>query len=172
MEIVRSTTNDLETIFTLYDAAIAYQKAVSHLHWLPFERNRVEVEIDQGRQWKIMVDGQVACIFATAYADPEIWGERSDAPAVYLHRIVTNPAFRGRNFVFHIVQWAKEHGKNLDKKFVRLDTWSDNLRLKDHYLAAGFRFLGNVTPSDFSKLPSHYTGISLGLFEIPLDFKF
>jgi len=169
MEIVNSTLDDLQTIFDLYDAAIVHQKAVSHLHWLPFERDRVENEIVQGRQWKILVDGQVACIFATAYADPEIWGEKDADPAVYLHRIVTNPAFRGRNFVAAIVDWAKSHGRALDKSYVRLDTWSDNPRLKQHYLACGFEFLGIITPRDLSKLPSHYTGISLALFEIGLD---
>jgi len=168
LKILRSTHDDLGTIFELYDAAIAHQKAVSHLHWLPFERSLVEREIAEGRQWKILVDGQVACIFVTAYADPAIWGEKDADPAVYLHRIVTNPEFRGHNFVAHITEWAKEHGKLLDKKFVRLDTWSDNLRLKEHYLRCGFQFVGVVLPTDFTVLPSHYAGISLGLFEIVL----
>ncbi len=166
MEILRSTPTDLETIFNLYDAAIAHQKAVSHLYWLPFERSRIEAEIEEGRQWKILVDGQVACIFLMAYSDPDIWGERDTEPAVYLHRIVTNPTFRGRNFVFLITQWAKEHARLLDKKFLRLDTWSENLRLKELYLASGFEFLGVVMPANLSNLPSHYAGISLGLFEI------
>ncbi len=166
MEILRSTPADLETIFALYDAAIAHQKAVSHLHWLPFDRNLIEMEIEQGRQWKIVIDGQVACIFMIAYSDPDIWGEKDKDDAVYLHRIVTNPAFRGRNFVFIITQWAKEHAKELHKEFLRLDTWSDNLRLKEHYIASGFAFLGEVTPTNLANLPSHYNFISLGLFEL------
>ena len=169
MEILRSTPADFDTIFHLYDAAITHQKAVSHLHWLPFERTLIEAEIEQGRQWKIVLDGEVACIFVTAYADPDIWGEKDADPAVYLHRIVTNPAFRGRNFVFVINQWAKGHAKQLGKKFLRLDTWSDNLRLKEHYLACGYAFLGVVTPTNLANLPSHYDGISLGLFEMAVE---
>jgi len=107
-------------------------------------------------------------VFLSLLADPAIWGEKDADPAVYLHRIVTNPEFRGHNFVAHITEWAKEHGKLLDKKFVRLDTWSDNLRLKEHYLRCGFQFVGVVLPTDFTVLPSHYAGISLGLFEIVL----
>jgi L-amino acid N-acyltransferase YncA len=54
MEFHNSTTSDLETIFELYDAAIAHQKAVSNMHWLPFDRQMVADEIAEGRQWKIM----------------------------------------------------------------------------------------------------------------------
>ena len=62
MEILNSAHSDLETIFNLYDAAIAHQKVVSHMHWLPFDTQLVESEIAEKRQWKIIVDGQVACV--------------------------------------------------------------------------------------------------------------
>ena len=169
MEIYNSTPDDLDTIFELYDAAIAHQKAVSNMHWLPFDQQMVKTEIAENRQWKILLEGQVAGIFATTYSDPDIWGEKDLEPAVYLHRIVTNPAFRGRNFVSAIVDWAKTHGKTLGKKYVRLDTWGENLRLKAHYLECGFQFMGIVTPANPAALPSHYSGITLGLFEIALD---
>ena len=58
MKFLQSTKNDLETIFELYDAAIAHQKAVSLMHWLPFDRLMVEAEIAEGRQWKIVLDGE------------------------------------------------------------------------------------------------------------------
>ena len=168
MEFLPSSAEDRQAIFVLYDAAIAHQKAVSDMHWLPFDPALVDQEIAEGRQWKIILDGQIACVFVTAYADPSIWGEKDADPSVYLHRIVTNPAFRGRNFVGAIVDWSKQHGKAMGKKFVRLDTWAENLKLKEVYLRAGFQFLGIVRPADPSALPSHYSGITLGLYEIPL----
>lgn len=169
MKVINSTPTDLETIFNLYDAAIAHQKAVSDQHWLPFDRAMVEAEIAEGRQWKIVVDGEIACIFLVAYADPHIWGEKDRDPAVYLHRIVTNPAFRGRGFVAVIVEWARAHGRALGKKFVRLDTWADNLRLKEIYERCGFRFLGVERPANPAALPSHYSTIWLGYFEMGVE---
>ena len=168
MQILNSTTDDLVTIFELYDAAIVHQKAVSNMHWLPFDIPMVEAEVAQKRQWKIVVEGQVACIFLVAYSDPAIWGEKDADPSIYLHRIVTNPAFRGRNFVAEIVRWASAHGNLLNKKYIRLDTWAGNLRLKEHYMQCGFRFLGNAPPADPAALPSHYSGILLGFYEIEL----
>lgn len=169
MRFINSTIADLHTIFHLYDAAIAHQKKVSDQHWLPFDRQMVETEITEGRQWKIMVDDQVACVFVVAYQDPAIWGDRDRDPSVYLHRIVTNPDFRGRNFVGTIVDWAAQHGKALGKKYVRLDTWAENLKLKEVYTRNGFQFLGIAPPADPSALPSHYSGITLSFFERTID---
>ncbi len=169
MHFLNSTPDDLQTIFNFYDAAIAHQKAVSDMHWLPFDREMVKAEIAEGRQWKIMVDGQVACVFVVAYADAAIWGERDRDPSVYFHRIVTHPAFRGNNFVLKIVDWGKQHGRDLGKKFVRLDTWAENLKLKEVYLRAGFQFLGIQAPANPAALPSHYSGIMLAFFEMPID---
>lgn len=62
MTILPSTITDLDTIFSLYDKAIAFQKAVSEQHWLPFERTLVEKEIDEKRQWKIMDGDKILCL--------------------------------------------------------------------------------------------------------------
>jgi len=169
MEFLNSTTDDLKTIFDLYDAAITHQKMVSAMHWLPFDKQMVKLEILENRQWKIMLEGQVACVFVTAYTDAAIWGEKDKDPSVYIHRIVTHPDFRGRNFVGAIVEWSKGHGKALGKQFVRLDTWAENLKLKELYLRNGFQFLGNAAPADPAALPSHYSGIVLGFYELGID---
>ena len=169
MEILNSRIEDIEDIFALYDAAVEYQKSKFDKHWLPFDRQMVEKEIAENRQWKIIVGDEIACIFVTADSDPLIWGERINEPAVYIHRIVTNPQFRGHNFVVKIVEWARLFGKEKGKKFIRMDTWGDNQKLIDYYVKCGFKFLGVITPTEIEKLPKHYEGITLGLFELEID---
>src|SRR3954464_5867746 len=99
MQIVNSTAGDIKTIFELYDKAIEYQKLVFHKHWKGFDVSLINKEIEEHRLWKIMVDGTVACIFSVAYSDPLIWGKKDSEPALYIHRIVTNPIFRGQGYV-------------------------------------------------------------------------
>src|SRR5215470_18681053 len=88
--------SDIEVILDLYNKAIEFQKKVFHNSWLGFDREMVETEITEKRLWKIVEDGRVACIYSLTYADPLIWGERGHDSAMYIHRIVTNPDFRGR----------------------------------------------------------------------------
>ena len=126
-------------------------------------------EIAEGRLWKAVEDGGVGCIWSVAYEDPIIWGEGSEVGAMYIHRIVTNPDFRGRGYVGKIVAWAREHSEEKGLRYIRMDTWADNLKLKDYYISCGFRWMGTVAPEDSPTMPAHYRGITLGLYEIDLE---
>ena len=171
MEIVNATHEDLETIFDLYDKAIAFQKTVFDKHWLGFDLELVSQEIEEGRLWKIIEEGQIACVYTVTYADPMIWKERSQDAAMYIHRIVTNPDFRGHGYARVITEWAKKFAPTHGLRFVRMDTWADNLKLLNYYQDCGFKFLRSVTPESTDGLPQHYRGLSLSLLEIDLDKK-
>lgn len=169
MEIINATIDDIEIIFDLYDKAIEFQKKVFDKTWLGFDRTLVEAEISEARLWKIVEGDIIACIFSVAYSDPIIWGENSHESAIYIHRIVTNPEFRGRGYVLSITEWAKTHAKINGLRFVRMDTWGDNQKLIDYYQKCGFKFLGLTTPRESPTMPKHYRGIELSLFEIDLN---
>ena len=168
MEFTNSNKEDFDEIFRLYAAAIEFQKAKFHRAWLPFDRAMIECEIAEKRNWKFVIDGKIVCIYSVTFEDPFIWKEKSLEPAIYIHRIVTNPEFRGRKFVPKITGWAHEYAKSLGKKFIRMDTWGDNQKLLDYYVECGFEFLGVITPTASADLPPHYEGITLSLFEIKL----
>jgi ribosomal protein S18 acetylase RimI-like enzyme len=168
MEIKNSAIEDIETIFKFYDHAIAYQKTVFHKHWQGFERDLIETEIRENRQWKIVINNEVACIFAITFNDASIWKEKDAEPSIYIHRIVTHPQFRGANFVHNIIDWAKEYCLSLGRMNVRLDTWGDNPRLIDYYIKCGFEYLETIRMENTEGLPAHYEGVTLALFEIKM----
>ncbi|QNN42199.1 GNAT family N-acetyltransferase [Pedobacter roseus] len=167
LQVQNSLPTDIDTIFEFYDMAIAHQKKVFNKHWQGFSREMVQTEIDENRQYKILVDGVVACVFAVTFNDQLIWGER-DHEAIYIHRIVTHPKFRGYSFVKEIIKWAKVFAADNGIKFIRMDTWADNEKLLEYYTACGFDYVGVVTMDKTEGLPKHYEGISLSLFEIVL----
>lgn len=168
MQTSTAGLGDVQRIFELYDEAIEFQKTVFDKHWLGFDRLLVDREIVEGRLWKIAEDGEIACVYSIAYADPIIWGPTSDKNAMYIHRIVTNRQFSGRGYVKVITEWAKDHARQNGLRFVRMDTWGDNQKLIDYYRDCGFKFVGLVSPEPSESLPKHYAGISLSLFEIDL----
>ena len=168
MQIIHSTTADIDTIFSLYDDAVAYQKTRFDKHWLAFDRDMVNKEIEERRQWKIMEGNEVSCIFAIAYDDPFIWKEKNADPSIYIHRIVTHPMYHGRQYTKRIVEWAKMHAAETGKDYIRMDTWGDNEALINYYQKCGFNFLGTITPTASDELPKHYSAITLSLFEIKL----
>ena len=166
MRFENAVLSDIEVIFDLYSKAIEFQKRVFHHSWLGFDSQMVETEISESRLWKIVEEEQIACIYSVTYSDPFIWGEKSHDPAMYIHRIVTNPDLRGRGYARAITEWAKDFARTNDIRFIRMDTWGDNQKLIDYYQDCGFKFLGLTTPEISDALPKHYVGISLSLFEI------
>jgi ribosomal protein S18 acetylase RimI-like enzyme len=170
MQIVNATPTDIEAIFSLYAQASAYQKAKQHVVvWPQFERQLVATEINEQRQWKLMIDQHIACVWATTFSDVQIWEEKDQDAAVYIHRIATSPNFRGQNFVNTIVAWARTYAQNNHKDYIRLDTLGHNVKLIEHYKNAGFTFLGMFDLKNTSELPAHYQTAPACLFEIELN---
>lgn len=168
MNIENSTLNDIDEIFRLYQAATNFQKSKHQVYWPEFDVEMVKMEIMENRQWKITLDGKMVCVWATTFSDPQIWEERNEDPAIYIHRIATNPDFRGQNFVTKIVDWAKSYAKENDKRFIRMDTVGNNLGLINHYEKCGFDFLGISKLNNTDELPLHYHNASVSLFQIKL----
>lgn len=169
MKIKNCTINDIDEIFRLYKIASNYQKAKKKVVvWPNFKRELVEKEIKENRQWKMIIDDEISCVWAITFDDEQIWEEKNKDSAIYIHRIATNPSFRGNNFVSKIVEWAMEYAKLMDKQFVRLDTLGNNVRLIEHYKKAGFEFLGMFNLKNTDTLPEHYDNVPACLFEIDL----
>lgn len=168
MEIQNSTPADIDEIFRLYKIATDFQKTKFTVHWPEFERSLIETEIAENRQWKIVINNQVACVWATTFNDPQIWEERNNDPAVYVHRIATNPDFRGQNLVLQIVEWSKQYALANKKRFIRMDTVGDNPGLISYYTKCGFEFLRLSKLKNTEGLPAHYDNATVSLFQLDI----
>ena len=165
--ITPSGEADLPAIFRLYRLATDFQRQkFPDNQWPEFDPALIKREIAETRQFKLLIDNQIACVWAIAYSDPEIWAEDDGQSAIYIHRIATDPDFRGNNFVQIIVDWARAFAK--DKRYIRMDTCGENKKLIAHYKKCGFAFLGIKQLADASGLPAHYHHAAVCYFEIQL----
>jgi ribosomal protein S18 acetylase RimI-like enzyme len=168
MKICNSQIKDISTIFELYKIATNFQNDKSMVAWPNFERKLVKQEIEENRQWKLIIDDQIACIWATTDSDPQIWESKNNDPSIYIHRISTNPNFRGRSLVKYIVKWAMDYARKKNKKYIRMDTVGENHGLISHYKKCGFDFIGLSKLKKTSNLPLHYKNATVSLFQITI----
>lgn len=170
MKIRNCLLTDTDGILSLYEAARNLQTQRKMVVWPSFEKSFIEKEIAESRQWKIVIDKVIACNWAITFNDKEIWGDRDKNNSIYMHRICTNPAYRGNRFIDTIVAWAKQYAIKAEKRYVRLDTLGNNVKLIEHYTSAGFEFLGMYKLTDTKNLPLHYQNEpNCCLFEIDLN---
>ncbi|WP_272022610.1 GNAT family N-acetyltransferase [Olleya namhaensis] len=170
MIITNATLTDIDTIFELYKIASDYQKTKKTVVvWPDFEREMVVSEIKENRQFKLIINNTVACVWAITFKDEQIWETSKNDNAVYIHRIATNPKFRGQQFVSKIVVWAKDYAKTNAIDYIRLDTLGNNTGLIDYYKKSGFDFLGMFELKNTDGLPDHYHNQPACLFQIQLE---
>ncbi|MGY8943183.1 MAG: GNAT family N-acetyltransferase [Flavobacteriales bacterium] len=169
MTIKNVTASDIEKIFAFYKIASNYQREKKTvIVWPDFDREMVLNEIAENRQFKLLVNNEVVCIWAITFSDEQIWEDSNTDSAIYIHRIAVNPNFRGNNYIATITNWAKEYALKKEIQFIRLDTLGENKNLITHYKNAGFHFLGLFNLKNTSNLPEHYKLAPVCLFEIDL----
>jgi len=163
--IENTIESDLQLICWMFDEAILYQKLKNYPVWNGYDVAVLQNDIAQKIQYKIVVNGEIACIFSVCYTDPIIWGKKDKGDAIYLHRIVVNPKHKGQKHFEKIFAWAKNHAIENDFNFIRMDTWADNPTIISYYCSFGFEFLTNFTTPNTSDLPVQHRNIKLALLE-------
>lgn len=163
--ITHTTKDDLAEIFQLFEDSIAYQEKNGFPVWRNYDRGAITRDIDEGNQYKIVREGTTALVFSVGYRDRIIWRSMDTGDAIYLHRIVINPAFKGQRLFGKVVDWAKEHIASRGLKHIRMDTWADNPTIISYYQSFGFRIVETYTTPDTAELPVHNRNLTLTLLE-------
>jgi ribosomal protein S18 acetylase RimI-like enzyme len=167
--IINSNLNDIPEIFKLYKLATEFQKLkFPDNQWPEFDKELISTEVLENKQFKLIINNEIACVWAITFSDAQIWEDKENNSSIYIHRIATNPEFRGQNFVQKIVDWAENYAAWKNKEFIRMDTCGKNDRLINHYKNCGFNFLGIKKLENTSELPLHYHNADVCFFEIKL----
>jgi len=169
IRIINTTTADLETVYSLFDAAIAYQKSNGFIVWKGYDKAVLQTDVADGRQYKILEGETLLCVFTVCYEDHIIWGSREDGNALYLHRAVINPNRRGENLFQHVLDWALMDAQRRGLDFIRMDTWADNQHLVNYYTRFGFEILEYLKTPESDELPEQHKGLDIVLLQLELS---
>jgi ribosomal protein S18 acetylase RimI-like enzyme len=169
MIVVENTTPvDLPLIFSFFEHSADYQEKNGYPSWRNYDRDALINDIKAGNQYKVVAYGQPAMVFSVRYSDRVIWREREAGDSLYIHRMVVNPACKGKRLFGEVLDWATRHAKSKGLRFVRMDTWADNPPLISYYASFGFRFVEHFTLPDSPELPVHNRGLRVALLEFAI----
>jgi GNAT superfamily N-acetyltransferase len=167
-KIENTSSGDLPFIFELFDHSIRYQQEGGYPVWKDYDQGAIIRDIENGNQYKILVNDVVGIIFSVCYADKIIWREYDRGESVYLHRIVVNPQCKGQKLFGKILQWTIQHAHEKGLRNIRMDTWAANSNIIDYYKSFGFAFVEEFTTPDTPELPVHNRKLKLTLLEYKL----
>ena len=164
-EVVNTQMADLPFIYHLFDEAIVYQRKKGYPVWPDYDRAVLQQDIKDGRQFKVLTPQGIQGVFSVCYSDPIVWRERDQGDAIYLHRIVVNPAFKGQHLVRKVLDWTSVRAREQRLPFLRMDTWADNPVIIAYYRSFGFRIVDHYTTPDSEALPVQQRGNDIVLLE-------
>ena len=164
-------TNEMEIpiITILFEQSIEWYTRQGYKVWQSIDRSGLEKDIEQGLQYKIQRGKELLCVFSIQYKDPFIWRERDRDCAIYLHRIVVNPKFRGLRLFEKVLNWAKRHAKENKISYIRMDTWAENNKIIDYYSTYGLVFIENSTTPDAPELPQQNRNLEVALLQLKVE---
>ena len=166
--ISKTELNDLPAVISIFEQVLKLSCRPGYRVWEVIDHTAIENDIKLGLQYKIIIGNTIACVFSIQFSDPHIWGQKDKEEAVYLHRIVTNPQFKGLHLFENVKAFATAIALQSGLKFLRMDTWADNQQLINYYLHSGFRFVGNYTTGDTLSLSLPNRNLRVALLEMPL----
>jgi ribosomal protein S18 acetylase RimI-like enzyme len=168
-QVAYSTAEDLPMIYSFFEEAIAYIKQHNYVGWETYDKKFIEQDINNKLQFKIVSNDTILCVFSICMADELIWRERENHDAVYLHRIVVNPACKGQKQFQKILHWIIYQAGRKGLKYIRMDTWAKNPGIIQYYESFGFRFIEHYTTPDTTDLPGQHRNLMVALLQLELN---
>lgn len=157
-QILHNQPADLPFIYSLFDAAIQYQKQNNYPVWPDYDKKGLAKDIELKRSYKIVIDGETAIIFTVTLDDKVVWRDMDQGNAIYLHRVVVNPKYKGQKLFGVILDWAIEFAKERNLPLVRMDTWGNNPVIKAYYESFGFNMIEYYQLPNSADLPIQIRG--------------
>jgi len=169
IHIKNTTHEDLPLVRWLFEQAILYQRQHGYPAWRGYEKNALSREIEQLLQYKVVQHHHVLAIFSVSYSDPATWGEWDNGQALFLHRIITHPQFKGQRVFEKVRDWALLKAREKRLAYIRIDTWTDNPAIIAFYEGYGFRVVAARVTPDSPELPAQNRNLRVTLMELAVS---
>jgi len=105
-------------------------------------------DIEMAQLWVATVDGTLAgVIAATTGASPE-YAEANcdlDEPAIEVHRLAVDPAFRGGGIAVALLMKAEQVARAKNIAVIRTDTNSENQATQKLFPRLGYEYVGEIS---------------------------
>jgi ribosomal protein S18 acetylase RimI-like enzyme len=135
----RATSAEVDVV-----AAAALANAGLDQWQYPVKLDNIRAAIGAKTCWLVSdsANDVVGTITVDQNADPAMWAP-ADHPedALYLHRMITEPAAKGVELGSALIDWAARRATESGCKWVRLDAWRSNPGLWQYYADRGFELV-------------------------------
>jgi ribosomal protein S18 acetylase RimI-like enzyme len=149
MQIRLATKDDLPSLMALVRRVVPLMRATGNLQWDDTYPNDAvfQRDIDLDQLWVALVDGNIAGVAAVTM-DQELdyiqVGWNIEEPAIVVHRLAVDPAFRGFGAAGALMQKAEEVAVQRGITVLRVDTNTQNEATQRLFPKLGYVLAGEI----------------------------
>jgi ribosomal protein S18 acetylase RimI-like enzyme len=150
MQIRLATKDDLPSLMALVRRVVPLMRATGNLQWDETYPNEAvfQRDIDLNQLWVAVVDGNIAGVAAvTMDQEPDYTqvGWDIKEPAIVVHRLAVDPAFRGQGAAGALMQKAEEVAVKRGIAVLRVDTNTQNEATRRLFPKLGYTLAGEIS---------------------------
>jgi ribosomal protein S18 acetylase RimI-like enzyme len=150
MRIRLATQDDLPALIALVQRVVPLMLAAGNLQWDTTYPNQTvfQRDIDLGQLWVAEIDTALAGVAAiTTDQEPDYTqvGWDIDEPAVVVHRLAVDPAFRGAGIAKALMQKAEAVAAEHGIPILRVDTNTRNAATQRLFPKLGYQLAGEIS---------------------------
>jgi ribosomal protein S18 acetylase RimI-like enzyme len=150
MQIRLATKDDLPSLMALVKRVVPLMRETGNMQWDETYPNDVvfQRDIDLSQLWIAMIDGDIAAVAAVTMdqeLDYKQVGWNIEEPAIVVHRLAVDPAFRGQGAAAALMQKAEEVAIARGITILRVDTNTQNEATQRLFPKLGYTLAGEIS---------------------------
>ncbi len=134
------THGNINDFFLVLDEVVDWCLATNKNMWKKDEIDREELikSLDQNSFVVLKNGTENVAGMILQWSDPIFWPSAKPYESGYIHKLCVSRKYAGRNISKNMIDYAIEKCKSNQVKYLRLDTGSDNTKLRELYERNGF----------------------------------
>ena len=149
MHVRQGRQDDVEQVMALVRRVVPLMRASGNLQWDDTYPNPevLTQDVEQAQLWVAEEDGRLAGVAAiTTDQEPEYAEVGLDPaePAIVVHRLAVDPAFRGRGVAEALMRQAEDVARERGITALRLDTNTENEATQRLFPKLGYVLAGEI----------------------------
>lgn len=158
---------DLDAVMALLREARSWHQQQGVEAWREFDVTRIAADIEAGRVTLARSASRACGTVTLMQSDGLVWAEEA-GDALYVHKLAVARRDAGLGIGAQLLRWAQGAARQRGKRWLRLDTWDGNRKMRDYYERQGFRHVRDQYFAPDSDLPADYRGSHKSLYQLEL----
>jgi len=152
--IHEANSEEINTLISIYLDKVQWLRSINKPLWdeSQFIIDKLIEKYDQPVFYVACVNNVIIGGFILIESDKQYWPEILVKDSYYFHKFVIRNEYCGNGYADDIITWVKNHGKNSNKKFIRLDYDGDRKPISNLYTRNGFNSVETIRNAHVANL--------------------